>query len=75
MGRYLKNETQHSDKSEEYKDTPSVQLAAVTGDAAEEEEDDMLPNYYRVMDGVPELPWRISWRQDSEEADTLDDNL
>lgn len=72
MGRYMNREIHHHNPGDDDKDDrPNGQLVA----EAEEEKEDPLPNYYRIMDGVPDLPWKTMWRDDNEDVDIDDETL
>ncbi|KAF3942141.1 hypothetical protein ABW19_dt0206708 [Dactylella cylindrospora] len=73
MGRYIRSESAHGDKDAESKDIKP--LATAVEDQGEEE-DELLPNYYKALDSVPELPWQMAWFGDDEEdIDKYNDNL
>ncbi|KAK6349990.1 Transcriptional activator spt7 [Orbilia brochopaga] len=73
MGRYIRSELAHGDK-DAAKDIKAPLAVAVEDQA--EEVDEMLPNYYKVMDSVPEVPWNLSWLGDDEEdVDKFHENL
>ncbi|EWC48248.1 hypothetical protein DRE_02352 [Drechslerella stenobrocha 248] len=74
MGRYIRSELAHGNKDAMAKEIRGP-LAAAVGDQADEV-DEMLPNYYKVMDGVPEIPWNLSWLGDEDEdVDKFNENL
>ena len=73
MGRYIKRELHHNEADEEHTEQPSGQLVPDAED--EDDSDDQLPNYYRVMDGVPDLPWNTLWHDNIEEADLQNENM
>lgn len=74
MGRYIRSELAHGDKDAAAKDIKAPLAVAVEEHA--EEEDDLLPNYYKILDGVPELPYNLQWLGDDEdEIDRYNDNL
>ncbi|KAF3311088.1 Transcriptional activator spt7 [Orbilia oligospora] len=74
MGRYIRSELSHGDKDAATKDIKAPLAVAVEEHA--EEEDELLPNYYKILDGVPELPYNLQWLGDDEdEIDRYNDNL
>ncbi|KAF3910879.1 hypothetical protein ABW20_dc0106924 [Dactylellina cionopaga] len=74
MGRFIRSELAHGDKDAVAKDIKAPLAVAV--EEPVDEEDEMLPNYYKVLDSVPELPWNLAWLGDDEdEIDKDKDNL
>ncbi|KAK6533624.1 Transcriptional activator spt7 [Orbilia ellipsospora] len=73
LGRFIRSELAHGDK-EAAKDIKAPLAVAV--EEQHDEEDEMLPNYYKVLDSVPELPWNLAWLgDDDEEIDKYNDTL
>ncbi|EPS42468.1 hypothetical protein H072_3613 [Dactylellina haptotyla CBS 200.50] len=73
MGRFIRSELSHGDK-DAAKDIKAPLAVAV--EEQPDEEDEMLPNYYKVLDSVPELPWNLAWLgDDDDEIDKYNDTL
>lgn len=71
MRRWLRHEKQAASEGEKPNDasTQSIEAEAAGASLAEGievEEDKMIPYYYDVMHGVPDLPSRIAWKEDAE---------
>lgn len=62
MGRFQRIENAHNDPEAQARDYKAP-LSTAVGDQAEEE-DEVVPNYYKIMDSVPEVPWHLSWLGD-----------
>ncbi|KAI1966841.1 Transcriptional activator spt7 [Ophidiomyces ophidiicola] len=71
MRRWLKNQQEASIESDRQTD-PSSQMVQPTttaetfAEGIEEEEEQMLPDYYDLMSAVPDLPAHLQWKEDSE---------
>ncbi|KAH8692690.1 transcriptional activator spt7 [Talaromyces proteolyticus] len=67
MQRWLKNQKQagpESDKTAE-SNTETSQAGLAEG-IEEEEEDKVIPDYYDVMSGIPDIPPHLVWQEDSQ---------
>lgn len=70
MRRWLRHEKQAALEGDKIHDgTQAMEPQAgkeTLAEGIEVEEDQMLPYYYDVMSGVPDLPERLIWKEDSE---------
>lgn len=71
MRRWLKNHREASNELEKSEASASqVKEKEPSGETLaegiEEEEDKMLPDYYDVMSGIPDLPEQLNWIEDTE---------
>lgn len=68
MRRWIRNQklaAAESDKAESNTREPDT-AGETLAEGIEEEEDRVIPDYYDVMSGVPDLPDRLAWREDLE---------
>lgn len=71
MRRWLRHEKQAANEGEKTQDAGSQAMeteaaGASLAEGIEVEEDKMIPYYYDVMHGVPDLPSRLAWKEDAE---------
>lgn len=68
MRRWIRNQkiaAAEADKTESNTREPDA-AGETLAEGIEEEEDRVIPDYYDVMSGVPDLPERLAWREDLE---------
>lgn len=82
MRRWLRSQQQISTEAEKQNEPGSKameQTAAseTLAEGIEVEEDKVIPDYYDVMSGIPDLPAHLLWREDSEGnlVDTMEEFL
>jgi len=75
MGNFIRKEEKHGENSGDSKLDHKAQLQAVAAGVVPDEDDEVLPNYYQVMNGVPELPYAISYQENGEPAGIDEDLL
>ncbi|CAI7577256.1 unnamed protein product [Penicillium pancosmium] len=71
MRRWLRHEKQAAAEADEIHDSGTQAMEPQAGkeslaEGIEVEEDQMLPYYYDVMSGVPDLSQRLIWKEDAE---------
>ncbi|KAJ5989171.1 hypothetical protein N7481_004381 [Penicillium waksmanii] len=71
MRRWLRHEKQAAAEADEIHDSGTQAMEPQAGkeslaEGIEVEEDQMLPYYYDVMSGVPDLSERLVWKEDAE---------
>lgn len=71
MRRWLRNQKQISSEVDNAHEPSAQAMEPEAGgetlaEGIEEEEDRMIPDYYDVMSGIPDLPERLQWREDAE---------
>jgi transcriptional activator SPT7 len=71
MRRWLRNQKQLAGDAEKTNESGSQAMEPGTGgetlaEGIEEEEDRVIPDYYDMMSGIPDLSERLQWREDSE---------
>lgn len=70
MRRWLKNQKQagpDSDKAAEAQsNTRQPETSETLAEGIEEEGDKVIPDYYDVMSGIPDIPSHLVWREDAE---------
>ncbi|KAJ6019034.1 hypothetical protein N7499_009812 [Penicillium canescens] len=70
MRRWLRHQKQATIEADKSRDTGSQLEPEAAGESLAEgievEEDQMLPFYYDVMSGVPDLPEQLAWKEDGQ---------
>lgn len=71
MRRWLRHEKQAAIEADKIHDAETQAMEPKAGketlaEGIEVEEDQMIPHYYDVMSGVPDLPDRLAWKEDAE---------
>lgn len=70
MRRWLKNQKQAGPESDKAVESQSNALQPGTSETLaegiEEEDDRVIPDYYDVMSGIPDIPAHLVWREDAE---------
>ncbi|PYH93260.1 hypothetical protein BO71DRAFT_355600 [Aspergillus ellipticus CBS 707.79] len=69
MRRWLRNQQQSSaegDKTRELAAQGPSTASATLAEGIEVDEDRVIPDYYDVMSGVPDLPAQLFWKEDSD---------
>ncbi|EED19933.1 transcriptional activator spt7 [Talaromyces stipitatus ATCC 10500] len=70
MRRWLKNQKQAGPESDKAVESQSNALQPETSETLaegiEEEDDRVIPDYYDVMSGIPDIPPHLVWREDAE---------
>jgi transcriptional activator SPT7 len=71
MRRWLRHEKQAAAEADEIHDSGTLAMEPQAGkeslaEGIEVEEDQMLPYYYDVMSGVPDISERLIWKEDAE---------
>lgn len=70
MRRWLKNQKHAGPESDKTADSQSNVLQPETSETLaegiEEEDDKVIPDYYDVMSGIPDIPPHLKWREDAE---------
>ncbi|KAL4924316.1 SAGA histone acetyltransferase complex subunit SPT7 [Aspergillus undulatus] len=80
MRRWLKNQEKVRAEADKLNEPGSIEPAAASetlAEGIEGEEDKVIPDYYDVMSGIPDLPHHWQWKEDSEGnlVDTNEDFL
>ncbi|PTU21742.1 hypothetical protein P175DRAFT_0198168 [Aspergillus ochraceoroseus IBT 24754] len=71
MRRWLRNQKQISTEGDKSNESGAQNMepdtaAETLAEGIEVEEDKVIPDYYDVMSGIPDLPAHLHWREDSE---------
>lgn len=71
MRRWLRNQKQVSAEGDKAHESGSQAMEPETGgetlaEGIEVDEDKVIPDYYDIMSGIPDLPERLLWREDAE---------
>lgn len=71
MRRWLRNQTQSHPDGDKTRESSSQGMESdaagkTLAEGIEVEEDKVIPDYYDVMSGIPDLPDQILWREDSD---------
>ncbi|KAL4800645.1 hypothetical protein BDV19DRAFT_353443 [Aspergillus venezuelensis] len=80
MRRWLRSQEQSRTEAEKLNESGANEPNAASetlAEGIEEEEDKVIPDYYDVMSGIPDLPAHWTWKEDSEGnlVDTNEDFL
>jgi transcriptional activator SPT7 len=70
MRRWLKNQKQAGPESDKAADSQSnarqPETSETLAEGIEEEDGKVIPDYYDVMSGIPDIPPHLTWREDAE---------